>query len=298
MDVLTYNALAQFEQVNAEKEEKSNFKISFSFLPREERIAMNSVYAFCSYIDGIVDRTSPADESIARKEQRLNWWEGVIDLIYDDKMNNPLILPFIKVIKRFRIPKQYLITIIDGCRRDLIQNRYDTFVELKEYCHAVASVVGLISIEIFGYKYEETKNYAINLGYALQLTNILRDIKADKDRGYIYIPKEDMEKFGYTEDELINEVYNENFVELMRFQALRARQYYHKARRLLHPEERVTTFAAGIMDEIYFRILEKIELAEYDIFNKKIRVSQIHKLMITLKHWLSLVMFIKPRRKK
>ena len=298
MEAITYTDLALFEEVPPVKEEKSNFKISFSFLPQEERAAMNSVYAFCSYIDDIVDKSPDSTATIEFKSNRLRWWENIVDLIYEDKITSPVILPLIKVLKRFRIPKQYLITIIDGCRRDLNQQRYETFRELKEYCYSVASVVGLISIEVFGYKYEETKNYAINLGYALQLTNILRDIKADKDRGYIYLPKEDMDKFGYSESDLMNEIYNQNFVELMRFESQRAREYYHKARRLLHPEERITTFAAGIMDEIYFRILEKIELAEYNVFIKRIKVSQVHKLMITFKHWLSLAMFIKPRRKK
>ena len=153
--------------------------------------------------------------------------------------------------------------------------------------------MGLTCIEVFGYKYEETKNYAINLGYALQLTNILRDIKFDKDRGYIYLPKEDMDKFGYSEEDLINEVYNDNFIEMMRFQVQRARDYYHKARTSLRPDERSRMIAAGIMDEIYFRILEKIELNDYNIWKSKIRVSNTHKIMIAIKHWLSIKLFVK-----
>ena len=168
---------------------------------------------------------------------------------------------------------------------------------MKNYCYGVASVVGLISIEIFGHKYEETKNYAVNLGYALQLTNILRDIKADKDRGYIYLPLEDMKRFDYTEADLITETYNENFIELMRFQAKRVREYYYKARQSLQPDERITITAAEIMDAIYFRLLEKIELKDYDVFNNKIRVSNAHKMIIALKQWLSIKMFIKRLKK-
>ncbi len=196
------------------------------------------------------------------------------------------------------MPKQYFLTLIDGVKRDLARNRYGTFEELKQYCYGVASIVGLISIEIFGYKYEETRNYAINLGYALQLTNILRDIKADKERGYIYLPLEDLRRFGYSEKELIGEVYNDNFIELMRFQANRVREFYHAARKSLHPEERMTIVSAEVMDAIYYRLLEKIQLLDFDVFKKKIRVSSIHKIMIALKHWLSVRVFVRRIKKK
>jgi len=299
LNVISHIELANFEQVEPPKVEKSNFSLSFSLLPKEERNAIKSIYAFCSYIDDIVDGLPNSLTNVIEiKQERLAWWENVLDDIYNHNINSPLILPFIAVIHRFSIPKQYFLTLIDGCRRDLIQKRYRTFDDLKDYCYSVASVVGLISIEIFGYKYEETKNYAINLGYALQLTNILRDIKQDKDRGFIYLPLEDLEKFGYSEKELIDEVYNDNFVELMRFEAQRAREYYHKARKSLSPDERLTTFSAGIMDEIYYRLLDKIELLEFKVFGEKIRVSNTHKLMITIKQWLSLIMFIRPMKKK
>jgi phytoene synthase len=298
MNSLTKTDLAKFEGVKPPETETSNFRLSFALLPKAEKSAICSIYNFCSYIDDIADAALTNEDTIQRKQLRLNFWEQTINDIYADAIDAPEILQLVQVIKRYNLPKQYFLTLIDGCRRDLSQQRYATWNELKDYCYSVASVVGLMSIEIFGYKYEETKNYAINLGYALQLTNILRDIKADKDRGFIYLPLEDIERFGYSEDELMNEVYNENFVELMRFESQRAREYYHKARQLLHPDERLTTFSAGIMDEIYFRILEKIELREYNVFKKKVRVSGIHKFMITLKHWLHLLLFIRPRRKR
>jgi phytoene synthase len=298
MESLTQEELAYYEKGAPPEVEKSNFLYSFSLLPKEERSAIHSVYAFCSYIDDIVDSTPTRTEAAAQyKMQRLDWWENELENIYGGNIRNPLIGPFVKVIQRFDIPRQYFTTLIDGCRRDLMQNRYETFDELKEYCYSVASVVGLISIEIFGYKYEETKNYAVYLGYALQLTNILRDIKIDKDRGYIYLPRRDMEKFGYSEKELINEVYNENFFELMRYETRRVREYYHKARTYLRPDERPNILAAEVMDAIYYRLLEKIELNDFNVFKKKIRVSSMHKLMITLKHWLSIGMFVKRLKK-
>jgi phytoene synthase len=297
MSYITQTDLANYEQVAPPVVEKSNFAMSFAILPREEREAMNSVYSFCSYIDDIVDSPTSQSNTIQRKKDRLDWWDMEIEKVYNNEADGPIIQTLSSLINRFSIPKQYFLTLIDGCRKDLFQNRYETFEDLKNYCYGVASVVGLISIEIFGHKYEETKNYAINLGYALQLTNILRDIKADKDNGYIYLPLEDMKRFDYTEADLITETYNENFIELMRFQAKRVREYYHKARQSLQPDERITITAAEIMDAIYFRLLEKIELKDYDVFNNKIRVSNAHKMIIALKQWLSIKMFIKRLKK-
>lgn len=298
MEILTVNELANHEKVAPPQSERSNFYYSFSVLPKEEREAINSVYAFCYYIDEIVDSTPNTNQRmIAHKMKRLDWWENEVEKIYSGKVNSPWLMPFIAVIDRFHLPKQYFITLIDGCRRDLTQYRYETFEELKEYSYSVASVVGLLSIEIFGHKFEETKQYAVNLGYALQLTNILRDIKIDKNRGYIYIPREDLDRFGLTEEDIINEVYNDNFVDMMRFQADRTREFYHKARTFLKPEERSRIVAAEIMDGIYYRLLEKIELNDYNIYKRKIRVSNVHKVMTALKRWISVMFFVNRIKK-
>ncbi|MDA3844707.1 MAG: squalene/phytoene synthase family protein [Candidatus Kapabacteria bacterium] len=294
MKSISKRDLSMFENVKAFEGSQSSFTFSFALLPPDERHGMHSLYAFCSYIDDIVDEIPEnTDEIIAEKQGRLKFWEETIDKIYRNKVDSKFINPFVKTIKRFNIPKQYFMTLITGCRRDLFQTRYVTFDDLKDYCYGVASIVGLISIEIFGHKYEETKNYAVNLGYALQITNIMRDVKADAERGYIYLPREDMKRFDYTEEELLNGIYNENFAELMRFQANRAREYYHLARKSLHPDEKLTIFSAEIMDAIYFRLLEKIELNDFDVFKERIRVSQLHKLMIVAKQLLSNKLFIR-----
>lgn len=293
MESITKKSLAQYEKQKPVEEVKSNFLYSFSLLPKEEKAAINSLYAFCSYIDDIVDSTpSTSPEVIARKEKRLNWWEKEIEKLYNKEHKNILIAPLTDLFDKFNIPKQYFITLIKGCRRDLYQNRYQSFNELKDYCYSVASVVGLMSIEIFGYKYDSTKQYAVNLGYALQLTNILRDVKHDKDNGYIYLPNEDMEKFGYSEEDLMNEVYNENFIKLMEYQVQRAKKYYYEARTELMSEDKNSMLPAQVMDEIYFRLLEKIELNNYNVFKKKIKVSLVHKIMIAIKHWLNLKLFV------
>lgn len=292
----------------------TNFRYSFSVLPREERRAIHTVYQFCRAIDDVVDEgPSATAEEIRDKRERLQSWRALVESCYgaashgavssattsplpEPPANNSIIGPLAAVIRRYDIPKQYLLTVIDGCERDLVQRRYKSFDELKEYCYAVASVVGLICIEIFGYRREETRQYAINLGYALQLTNILRDIKQDKDRGYIYIPQEDLKRFRYTEDDLINEVYDERFQRLMAFQVQRAREYYHKARTMLHPDERLTMVSAEIMDAIYYRLLDKIELNDYRVFQRRIKVNTVHKLITALRIWIGSKVFIKRLR--
>ncbi|PKL84455.1 MAG: squalene synthase HpnD [Ignavibacteriae bacterium HGW-Ignavibacteriae-1] len=298
METIDQIQLANYENVEPPKLERSNFLYSFKLLPKEERNAITSVYAFCSYIDDIVDGSPNINnKSIQKKLDRLSWWENEIEKMYATRTLSPILFPFQAAIYRFDIPKQYFLTLIDGVRTDLIRNRYETFDELKHYCYSVAGIVGLISIEIFGHRYEETKNYAVNLGYALQMTNILRDVKHDKDRGYIYLPQEDLDRFGVTESDIFEERYNDNFIEMMRFQTGRAREYFHKARTFLRPDEKPTIIAAEIMDSIYYRLLEKIELSEYDVFRRRIRVSAPHKFMITMKHWLSVKMLINRTNK-
>lgn len=282
----------------ASQQSASNFFYSFSFLPKDERQAMHSVYAFCRYTDDIVDEEpfSYAEADVLKKRERLERWRAEVDLCYNGSSNHPILRPLTSVVKRFSIPKQYLMLLIDGCERDLVKRRYETFEELQDYCYSVASVVGLMCIEIFGYRREETKEYAVNLGYALQLTNILRDIKVDKDRGRIYLPQEDLRRFGYTESDILHETYDERFIELMSFQARRTREYFHKARAALRPDERSTMFAAEIMDAIYYRLLEKIELRDFNVFQKKISVSTPHKILIAFKLWVKTRLLLRRNR--
>lgn len=276
----------------------TSFHYSFGFLPKEERAAIKTIYAFARRIDDIVDENPSSDVAVvSEKRTRLAWWRQQIEAIYSGSNDaSASVDPLAGVVRRYNLPKQYLLTVIDGCERDLTQRRYETFADLKRYCYSVASIIGLISIEIFGYRHEATRQYAINLGYALQLTNILRDVKTDKDRGYIYIPREDLVRFRYTEEDLLNEIYDERFINLMEFQAKRAREFYHQARALLRPEERMTMVAAQIMDAIYYRLLEKIELSDFRIFTDRVRVSTSHKIMTALRIWLGSKLFVKRLR--
>lgn len=169
---------------------------------------------------------------------------------------------------------------------DLNKNRYKTFDELKDYCYKVASTVGLMTIPVFGYKNKTTEEYAVNLGIALQLTNIIRDVKTDAERGRIYLPLNDLENFKYTENELFDNVYNENFINLIKFEIEQAKKYYSLADKKLHREDKSTLFTARAMEYIYYRLLDKIEQAEFNVFKEKIRVSNIDKLFISSAVWL------------
>lgn len=281
---------------------RSNFFYSFSLLPKDERSAIRSVYEFCRYTDDLVDEDVPLDIpginlkkelDIEKKQVRLGWWREEVEKCYAGTSKHPILFGLHKAISRFKIPKQYFLTLIDGVEMDLIKDRYESFDELKTYCYAVASIVGLITIEIFGYKFDETKEYAIDLGIALQLTNILRDIKKDARMGRIYLPKEDLRRFGVSEQDILNSTYNLPFINLMKFETARARTYYGSARSKLAKNERFTLFAARIMDAIYFRLLRKIELAEFNVFQKRITVSAPHKLLIAMKFWFRSVLFRK-----
>lgn len=279
---------------------RSNFFYSFSLLPKDQRMAMKSVYEFCRYTDDLVDEEIEPDVAgtnlgneakLNKKRIRLDWWRDEVEKCYDGSSKHPILRNLYKVISRFKIPKQYFLTLIDGVEMDLVRNRYETFEELNGYCYAVASIVGLITIEIFGYKFERTKEYAIDLGIALQLTNILRDIKKDASMGRIYLPAEDLRRFGVREEDILNGEYSLQFINLMNFEVVRAREYYASARAKLGKGERFTLFAAQIMDAIYFRLLRKIELAEYDVFQHRISVSTPHKLWIAFRFWFSSVIF-------
>jgi phytoene synthase len=258
---------------------------------------MQCVYEFCRYTDDLVDEDISIDPSIEleiisqpiveKKRRRLAWWRQEVEKCYAGTSKLPVLKGLHRVIARFKIPKQYFMTLIDGVEMDLVRSRYQSFAELKDYCYAVASVVGLICIEIFGYRYEETKEYAVDLGIALQLTNILRDVKQDAEKGRIYLPREDMLRFGYSENDLLHGTYNWQFIELMKFETARAREYYLRARSHLRRDERITMFAAEIMDAIYFRLLRKIELSEFAVFDRRIKVSTPHKVLIALKFWLN-----------
>lgn len=279
--------LAKYEGKEVLQNETSNFASSFKVLGRDKRLAIESLYAFCSYIDDIVDEENSASINSETKLERLAFWSNAIEKMYSVGLNYPALRHFEDMSRQFGIPKEYYLTLINGCKRDLLQNRYQTIEELLEYCYGVASIVGLISIEIFGYNDQKIKEYAVNLGYAMQLTNIIRDVKADKQRNFIYLPLEDLHSFGLNENDIMKENYNEKFINLMKYQTERAKKYYDIANSLLPKNEVRTLFPAEIMGEVYYRILLKIEKNNYNVFAGKTKLAKPQKLLIALKHWLA-----------
>ncbi|MFZ4620779.1 MAG: presqualene diphosphate synthase HpnD [Bacteroidota bacterium] len=264
-----------------EKNKRSNFYYSFLLLPKPKREAINIVYAWCRVADDIVDE----EASVSTKRQSLLQWAKEFELGLTGTSRFQLVNKLSQIIKRFNIPLHHFNDLIKGMEMDLVKSRYETFEDLKLYCYRVASTVGLICTEIFGYKHEGAKVYAENLGLALQLTNILRDVSADAKKGRIYLPQRDMDYFGYSEEELLAGKYNVKFKRLMMYQAERARTYFAEAIKHLSNEDKPLFIAALIMQEIYFRLLQDIEKADYNVFAHRIKVSTTKKLLITASVW-------------
>ena len=208
------------------KKSKSSFYYAFNLLPESKRDAMNTVYAFCRETDDIVDENSFSDD---QKWDKLTKWRIELEKALYGNSDYNLLNKLSKIIQQFNIPLEPFFELIKGMEMDIQKKTYLTTEDLVQYCYRVASTVGLMCIEIFGYKNKSTRDYAINLGVALQLTNIMRDVKKDADFGRIYLPKNDMEKFNYSETDLMNNIYNPNFIELMKYEGERAEYYFNKA---------------------------------------------------------------------
>ena len=265
------------------KESRSSFYYAFNLLPEEKRDAMNVVYAFCRKTDDIVDETN---DPLDLKYEKLRKWRIEFERAFTGHSEFQLLNRLGKTISRFNIPLDPFFELIKGMEMDIQKDRYKSFDDLQLYCYRVASTVGLMCIEIFGYKHPSTKNFAIDLGIALQLTNILRDISKDAEDGRIYLPEEDLKRFNYSESELMNKIYNNQFRDLMIYETGRAKQYFNSATAHLDLDDKKTMFAARAMQHIYYKMLEKIVSADYDVFSNNIKVSKIEKVGIALGVWV------------
>jgi phytoene synthase len=264
------------------KKSKSSFYYTFNLLPKIKRDAMNIVYAFCRKTDDIVDNDMPSEIKL----KNLRQWKDEFDLSVKSKSSHKLLNQLAEVVSYFNIPLKHFYDLLKGMEMDIEFNRYESFEMLKEYCYRVASTVGLISIEIFGYKNQKSRDFAVELGIALQLTNILRDVKNDLEAGRVYIPINEMKRFNYSEVDLFSKVYNDSFVNLMKFQIQRAEQYFQSASKLLPDEDKNTLFPARAMQSIYYRILQQIKKNNCNVFEKNYKLSNLEKLFISLKVWL------------
>ncbi len=264
------------------KKSRSSFYYAFNLLPTEKREAMNTVYAFCRKTDDIVDVESESDDL---KSERLYRWRTELEKSLKGHSDYQLLNKLGKTINQFNIPLDPFFELLKGMEMDLQKKKYLTFDDLQLYCYRVASTVGLMCIEIFGYKHKSAKDFAVNLGIALQLTNILRDVKKDSQLGRIYLPQEDLEKYNYPEKEFLNQTYNENFKSLMQYQVARAEKYFKLATEALNLDDKYSMFAARAMQHIYHKILEKIVIANYNVYQKNIKVSNIEKVGIAVGVW-------------
>jgi len=263
------------------KRSRSNFYYAFRFLPRAEREAIYTIYAFCRIVDDIVDLGTDA----RTQRQALQRWRQELGRCYEGVPEEPLGTRLGQIVKEFPIQRRHLEAIVDGVEMDLDRNRYETFDELYEYCYRVASTVGLCCIEIFGYSDPSAQTYAVKLGVALQLTNILRDLKTDAERGRIYLPLAELKRFNYSESDLLASRYSPAFHELMRFQADRARGFYREAWAALPERDARRLYAAQIMGKIYYVLLSSIEASDFRVFDRRIRISSPRKLLIAFQAW-------------
>jgi 15-cis-phytoene synthase len=259
---------------------RSSFYYAFILLPPERRRALHAVYAFCRFIDDIAD-----DESIREPALLLKRWREELDRVYAGSPTRALSRALADSARRFRIPRELFEEIINGVEMDLSRKRYQSWEELRPYCYRVASALGLICIEIFGYRNPSAKLYAENLGLALQLTNILRDVREDAERGRIYLPLEDLARFNVSEEEILGGVYTPNFVRLMDFEARRARELYALAQSELAAEDRATLLTAEAMRLIYAALLERIVKSNYRVLDRRHSLSAPHKLYLVGRAW-------------
>jgi len=251
---------------------KSNLAFAFVSLGGERRREITIFYAFCRLIDDIADSPElPTDEKANRL---LSWRKALTGPVTDE----PALAPEVRgLTEKYDITPAMLEEIIDGVEMDLTIARYETFAALRQYCYRVASAVGLVSIEIFGYRNPACKEYAIELGLALQVTNIIRDVRKDLENGRIYLPQEDLAAFKYSEADLAERVYDERFVRLMQFEADRAEVYFQKAAALLPSEDRRAMVSAEIMGSIYHALLRKMERDRFRVFERDYRVNKLAK---------------------
>jgi phytoene synthase len=266
------------------KKSASNLALAFVLLPKQKRDAMSALYAFCREVDDVADDENVPTEK--RRAQLAEWRADVKRTCENQTPQFPTNKELQPVIQKFSLRFELFDELIKGCEMDLDTKRYDNFAQLELYCHRVASVVGLLSIEIFGYKNPATHDYAVYLGKALQLTNILRDIKTDAERGRIYLPLGELKKFNVSENEILQSRYSDRFRKLAEDIASHSKKFYELARKTLPAEDRRSMVAAELMGMVYWKLLEQLERKKFRVFDQPIRLSKRYKLLLIFLAWI------------
>lgn len=265
----------------------SNLALAFILLPRQKRDAMSALYAFCREVDDVADEDAVAVEQ--RRAQLAEWRVDVRRACENQAPQFPVNRELQPVIEKFGLRFELFDELIKGCEMDLDTLRYEDFDQLELYCHRVASVVGLLSIEIFGYQNPVCRDYAVYLGKALQLTNILRDVKNDAARGRIYLPLVELKKFGVTESDILNSSFPEAYASLAAAVAARAKNFYRCAQKILPAEDRPAMATAELMGGVYWQLLKKLEREKFNVFGPEpVKLSKQRKLALVVKSWLRL----------
>ena len=261
----------------------SSFYYSFLFLPAERRRAITALYAFCREVDDVVDECS--DPALART--KLEWWRAEVDRLYAGRPQHPVTLALAPHVEPFGIRQSLLSDVLDGMEMDLVADRYTDFAALRQYIHRVAGVVGLLAASIFGYHNPRTLEYAERLGTAFQLTNIVRDVGEDARKGRIYIPSDELARFGVPVSDVLGLRQSEAFAELMRFQIERADRSYAEAIGLLPAEDRRAQRPGLMMAAIYRTLLQEIRRDGCRVLSHRTTLTPLRKLWIAWRTWVT-----------
>jgi len=273
---------------NITRKSASNLALAFVLLPRAKRDGMSALYAFCREVDDVADNESTPVEQ--RRVCLADWRADVRRACEGQIPRFPVNRELQPIIQQHRLPFGLFDELLRGVEMDLDVKRYDDYAELEKYCYRVASVVGLLSIEIFGYQNPTCRDYAIHLGKALQLTNILRDVRADAERGRIYLPLAELARFQVLPEEILRCEYSPRFRELAASVAQRARRFYQLAGETLPTEDRRAMIAAELMGSVYWRLLRKLERQEFNVFgDTPTRLNNGQKLLLIFRTWYRLV---------
>jgi len=263
----------------------SNLALAFVLLPRAKRDAMSALYAFCREVDDVAD-----DEAIpveTRRAQLARWRDDIRRACENGQPEFIVNQEFQSVIAQYKLPFTHFDDLIRGVEMDLDIKRYENFDELEKYCYRVASVVGLLSIEIFGYRNSVCRDYAVYLGKALQLTNILRDVKTDAERGRIYLPGSELKRCQVSPEEILRGDYSKRYFEVADSVAQRARHFYQLAHSTLPSTDRKSMIAAELMGSVYWRLLQKLERDKFNVFGPHpTRLNKLQKLLLIVRAWL------------
>lgn len=282
------------------KTHAKNFYYAFMFLPKPKREAIYAVYAFCRYCDDIADGDyTSEDQPDLLKADLLKAWRQELDNCYAGQPTHRITQALHHVVQQYDLPKHYFEELMRGVEMDFAIRRYETFAELEQYCYRVASVVGLLCIEIFGYRHVGVREYARLIGISLQLINIMRDVKEDLEAGRIYLPLENLRAFDYPEAELQKQRYTPEFIALMQFQAQRAEDYYRRAQASLLPGDKWGLVTPEIMAGIYRATLHRIRRREYNVFTGRASLPVLRKVGIALRVFLKIwaETYLLPHRK-